>query len=90
MKARYDRKYATKFKGFRPGDLVWLSETKPKVSSLYKIAPRKRGPHTVVANLLPGFWLLHFHNEIIKQLYPEDQLSFYVKETDCQLHRLVP
>ena len=85
MKARYDRKYDAKYKGFRPGDLVWLLQSKPKVSSQYKIAPRKRGPYTIVTNPLPGFWLVRFHNQIIKQLYPGDRLTFNVKDTECRL-----
>ena len=85
MKARYDKRHKTKYKGFRPGDLVWLAEIKPRVPSQYKIVPRKKGPYVIVSSPLPGFWLLRLHNEIINQLYPEERLSHYVKETESRL-----
>ena len=85
MKVRYDKRHNTKYKGFKPGDLVWLEEVKPRIPAMYKIVPRFRGPYTVVSSPLPGFWLLRIHNEIINQLYPEQRLKRYVGETSCRL-----
>ncbi len=40
MKARYEKHYKTKYRNFRPRDLVWLAEVKPRILAMYKISPK--------------------------------------------------
>ncbi len=89
MKARYDQRYNTKYKGFKPGDLVWLKEVKPRIPSQYKVAPKFQGPLTVVSSPLPGFHMLRVHNEVLAQLFPEERLKPYTETTKCRLRTRV-
>ncbi len=89
MKRRYDARYKTKYKGFKPGDMVWLKEVKPRVSSQYKLSPRYKGPLTVVSSPLPGFHLLRLQNNVLRQLFPEERLKPYVTTDKSRLRTRV-
>ena len=89
MKQRHDQRFNARYKGFKPGDLVWLSNPLPKTPSQYKVAPKYKGPFTVMATPRPGFHMLRIHNETLKQLFHEERLKRYIPTGQSSLRTRV-